>query len=141
MKKILWILLLGGLGIFYVKTYQKYKDNEVPVVRCIGLEPALDEVRDRFNRDTVRNLVYLNDSGDPHFYESIVQKVESCERVISQRLFKRDNIDGYLFALDDSPYSPNDLHDKVAFISPDWNFYCVIYNGDAYVVVVLTSLY
>ncbi len=132
------ILAIVGASIVAVN---KVLTKEVPIVGCIGLEPVLDETRDRFRRDTVRNLVYENSSSDLNFYSEIIQKVESCEWVKKRGLEKKGDFEGDLFALADSPYPRDSLMGKTCFSSEDTRFTCVIYDGDHFVVVVLTALH
>ena len=140
MKKTLWIIL-AVITISAFTIYNVTKKDEVPITKCIGLDPVLDKVRDRFNRDTVRNLVYINEALDPDFYASLVSKIEACSWTKDQQLLKQSNVHGDLFGLEGSAYSPDNLHDKVAFVAPDSMFDCVVYDGSDYVVVVLTARY
>jgi hypothetical protein len=141
MKKGTVALLVALAGFAGAIAYVKLRPDEVPVTKCIGLHPDLDKVRDRFNRDTVRNLVYKNNSSDPLFYSKIVAKIEACEWTKSKHLSKRDDIDGERFALVGSPYPEDALHEKIAFVAEDWRFQCVVYNGNDFVVVVLSAWY
>ena len=120
---------------------QSLAKGEVPITRCIGLHHDLDETRDRFNRDTVRNIVYKNEFSDPMFYSKIVHKIETCDWSKSKKLIKRDNVDGDRFALAGSPYRDDALREKVAFVTENFGFQCVVYNGTDFVLVVLTAWY
>jgi hypothetical protein len=146
MKKGRIALVVALVALFLVVLQNRlnfwgYLPDNVPVTRCIGLKPVLDKKRERFNRDTVRNLVYQNESSDPLFYSNIVQKVEACDWIKSKDFIRREDIDGDRFALAGSPYRDGAWREKTAFISKNWSFQCVIYDGTDFVLVVLTARY
>jgi len=85
--------------------------------------------------------VYKNEFSDPMFYSKIVHKIETCDWSKSKKLIKRDNVDGDRFALAGSPYRDDALREKVAFVTENFGFQCVVYNGTDFVLVVLTAWY
>jgi hypothetical protein len=139
MKKRFTPLLLILAVALSIVAYKTLKKDEAPITRCIGLHPDLDKTRDRFNRDTVRNIVYRNTASDPLFYSWIVHKIEACDWTKAKKLIKNGNVDGDRFALAESSFREDALREKIAFVSQDWRFQCVVYNGTDFVLVVLTS--
>lgn len=139
MKKVSIAFLVVAVMCF--AAYNKFRKDEVPVTKCIGLEAVLDKKRDRFNRDTVRNLVYKNEFSDPQFYSKIVHRIETCDWIKAKNMNIRKDTDGDLFALAGTPYRADALREKVAFEDKDSTFKCIVYNGIDYVVVVLSVWY
>lgn len=137
-----WPLFLAVGTLVLVIAYEKLKKDEVPITRCIGLEPAYDEVRDRFNNDTVRNLIYENKSSDPLFYFKLVGRIENCEWVKANRLVKQEPggiSDQFVFSV--TNYKEEKLRESVVFVAPDGVFRCHVYNGTDFVLVVLSVWY
>jgi hypothetical protein len=138
MKRFITILILFigsvvGISLCFRK--------DVPIIECIGLRSTLDQKTKHFNRGVIRNVLYENKSDDPLFYSKIINSIKMCEWAKAKGLVEKDSVDGEIFILKGSPFQENSLFEKHAFVSKDWHFMCVVYNGGDFVLVVLTARY
>ncbi|RYD21959.1 MAG: hypothetical protein EOP88_09615 [Verrucomicrobiaceae bacterium] len=122
--------------------YNQFKKDEVPITRSIGLKADYDEVRDWFNTQTVRNLVYENKNADPQFYAGIVGKIENCEWVKTMKLQKQEpagSSERFVFGVTD--YTEENLRGSVSFRHSGNEFQCDVYDHTDFVLVVLSAWY
>lgn len=134
-----WISVVVLIGVICSNQFRK---DEVPITRCIGLEADYDEVRDWFNSQTVRNLVYENKKADPQFYSTIVGRIENCGWVKDKKLEKREPADSserFVFGVTD--YTEEKLRASVSFRHPGNEFQCDVYDHTDFVLVVLSAWY
>lgn len=132
-----WISVVVLAGVI---CYNQFGKDEVPITRSIGLKADYDEVRDWFNTQTVRNLVYENKNADPQFYAGIVGKIENCEWVKSMNLEKQEPAaDSERFVFGVTDYTEENLRGSVSFRHSGNEFQCNVYDHTDFVLVVLSA--
>lgn len=136
-RKVLWVAVVALVGFI---CYSEFVKHEVPITRCIGMDPAYDETRSRFNDGRVRNLVYENKNADPQFFSRIVERIGNCAWVKEQKLEKREPAamsDSFVFGVTD--YTEEKLRGSVSFGASGNRFECHVYDHTDFVLVVLSE--
>ena len=129
---IVFIISILGLRTLYTI----YTDHYYTIASCIELTPSSD-TKVNLGKDWRRELIYNNDTKDPKFYQSVVNRVERCNIITKYKCRKQSGREMRGTSLRSSRFSDSEISESVTFKSEDNRYTCTVSNGGRFVLVLI----